>query len=447
MKKLVNTNGVAIILVLSSLLLLTTLVSQLLNRTMTAHELALNYQKRVQSYYLAQSGLNLSKMLLYYNKKVEDLLQKRNLTYADLGVDALYKQVPIDSTALRLLLAMSGGGEEAVAPEEEVAKEPVAEEGESEGESQEDQTQQALGMFEKDKIEEFLDFEGDFFAEISEEETKYSLNAITKLSATTTTTGDQGESGYDLQKRILLSILSESGFKKYFENQDRDAEQLVHALADFADSNTSINEFGGIERGYEGSLYDEPDFHVKSAPYLTLSEMRLVAGMNDELYAVLEPYVTVYNNNETINVCMGSQELFEALIVHFSQYSKCTAPLDPEKDAEQITKIREEAYAKCPNASDVTAVVNEALGISSTTTTNESASTTTTTNTATTPSTSNTTATDCVLKFSDLISTSNTIFRVKGSGEVDGVVTTIETVINTSAAKPSSWAVLYYQVD
>jgi hypothetical protein len=52
-----------------------------------------------------------------------------------------------------------------------------------------------------------------------------------------------------------------------------------------------------------------------------------------------------------------------------------------------------------------------------------------------------------VLKFSDLITTSNTIFRIRGSGEIDGVVTTIETVINTSSAKPSSWTVLYYQVD
>lgn len=420
--RLKNDRGVAYILVIAALMYLSVLVVDFYEGARTGHRMVVNMSRRVQSYYLAKSALSLSKLLLYYNKKIESTLSKNKLSYSDVGFDALYKQVPINSELLRGLISAAGvstesGGEGA--------------DGESEAGSDLDQVPEGVGLLERDKIESFLDFDGNFYAEISEERSKYSLNAISRMTPTS--------SSYDLHKRILLSLLMRPEFKNFFEYQERDAEELVHAIADFVDSNNSINEFNQVERGREESAYDRVDYKVKNAPLLTLSELRLVAGMSDDIYETLKPLVTVYHTDDKVNICLAPPEIVEALIVHYTRYSECTTPLDPE-DTEYLDKLRNTILAACPDKTEVAKSLNRELGIQTVLETEDQAST------AETKATASKVA-GCKIQFEDLITEDNDIFRVKASGEVQGVRTTITVVTDTSGSRAKSWKTLYYQVD
>jgi len=421
MKRFKNQKGVAYIMVIACLMFLTVIVTGFWSDTQMGHTMALNYKARVQSYYLAKSAINFSKLLLYYNKKIEDTLSKKKLTYADLGFSALYKQLPISSEFLRGMMTAGttnttgdvGGGDE-----------------ETEEDSSLSQAKDSIGLLKKEEMESFLDFTGDFDAEITEEQSKYSINAVTKMTSTS--------SSYDLHKKILLSILKRDEFKNFFENQASDAETLVHSIADFVDSNSTINEFNKVERGSESSQYSDKDYKVKNAALLSFSELRLVDGMSDDIYETLIPLVTVYHASDKINICLAEEQIVDALIVHYTQHSECTSALDFD-DKEEIDKLRETILANCPDKTAVAKSLNEALGISEPDkddkpTTAESKST-------------SSKVSACKIQFEDLLTQDNKIFRIKGFGEVKGVKTVITMVLDASNKKASSWKVLYYQID
>lgn len=413
-QRLKNESGIALILVISSVMFLTVLVFDFWTDAQMGHQLAINYKARVQSYYLAKSGVNFSKLVIFYNKKIESMLSKNKMSMGDIGMQPLYKQVPINSEGLRGMLQAAA----------------AANDSEDSGDSGDDNLK-GLSMLSQDDVESFLGFDGNFDAEISEEQSKYSLNAVSKMTSKS--------SSYDLHKKVLQSILMRPMFKTFFENQDYDVPQLVHAISDFVDSNGTINEYDKVERGSESSIYRDADYPVKSSTLLTVSELRLVQGMSDDIYQALEPLVTVYHTSEKVNVCLADTEIMDAMIVHYTNYSDCTTSLDSEDDKEEIESLRSEALGACPDDDAVASALNAALGIKTTGDTN-------TASTAASKANSSK-ATGCKVQFKDLITSTNNIFRIKSEGDVSGVKTKVNVVIDTSNSKASKWKVLFYQVD
>ncbi len=431
-----NQRGAALILVIAAITFLTMLSLDMFDDSLVNHQLALNYRSRVQSYYLAKSAFNFSKMLLYYNKKVESSLSKKSTSLADLGYEPLYKMIPLSSEALRAMVAMGQMG--AQTEDEDAVDEDTMDESE-----EEEVAASGVSMLEQEDVEEFLGFEGDFDSEISEEQSKYSVNAISKMTSTS--------SSYDMQKKVLYSLLMAPEFKTFFENQRSDAEDLVHAISDFVDSNSAINEFDGVERGNEVSLYggDVP-YSVKNSALLTLSELRLVSGMGDDIYETLKPLVTVYHTSDKVNICLADSETVDALIAHFTKYAECTSPLDEEDDAEEITEIRDDILSSCPSKTDVAIALNLKLGLTSAS--DVSASSTSTTSTSTTTTTSSTSSssskvTGCAIQFEDLLSEDNDIFEIKARGNVGNVETIINIILDASSSQAKKWSILYYQVN
>jgi type II secretory pathway component PulK len=418
-KYLKNNKGVAILMVLACILFLSTVVIDFFADSLRNHQISLNYKSRIQGYYLAKSGVNFSKLLLYYNKEVESILEKKGLSYSELGFEPLYKMFPINSEMIRGLIASSSAQ----------SSEDEAGDDDSEG-SELDDAQEGISMLKKDEVEAFLDFSGNFDASISEEYAKYSLNAITKMTTTS--------SNYDLYKKILMTILRREEYKTFFENQEDDTEKLIHAMADFVDANDSINEFDKVERGREDSIYDDIKYKIKNAAFLTLSELRLVHGMSDDIYESLKDIVTVYHTSDKINVCLADERIVDALIVHYTNYAECTTPIK-EDDVERIEELRDIMLSSCPDITAVATALNVELGLKSESETEEEAST------AETKSTSSQVS-GCAVQFEKLITDTNDIFRIQGTGSVNGVNTVITVVLNASSSKTSSWKVLYYQV-
>lgn len=433
-----NNRGIALILVISSVLFLTTIVFDYFKEAQMGHQLAVNYRNRIQGYYLAKSAVNFSKLVIFFNKKVESMLAKYKMTAADVGYQPLYKQIPINSEGIRGML------QAAAAPTV-----PEGGEGEGEGEGEGDSDGAGMGessfkqvnMLSQKDIEEFLNFEGNFDAEITEEMSKYSLNAVSKMLPTST--------GYDLHKKVLLSILRRGDFKNFFENQDYDSINLVHAISDFVDVNDVINEFDKVERGSEEGIYKDVDYKVKSAPFLTQSELRLVEGMSDDIYELIKPLTTVYHTSEKINICLADHAIVDSLIVHFTNFSECTPPLDPEDDLEEIEKLRDTMLGFCPDTNGLANAFNTELNLPTTptNTTNNQANNPNNNVGITTGNNSAANDSGCKLKIENMITNANTIFRIVAVGDVNGVKSKITTVIDASNTNAKDWKVLYYQVD
>lgn len=452
-----NQRGVALLVLLSFVLTMSPMVMYLMDDSLKSHQIAVNTVSRLKSFYLARSAVNMSKLILYYNKAVQEKVAASGASAANVGglSEPLYRQIPLDTEMLRGLL--EGAASTIVSEEDEslFENEDTIDKTETDGlgsattdESQDEESElggaseQLGGMnaFDKDKANDFLAFDGNFRSTITEEYAKYSLNTISQIETTSLS--------YDIYKRLLLNLLMHADFKGFFEEQERDAEKLVHAIGDYIDSNSSVNEFEQHERGNESDDYSELDYKAKNAKFLSLSELRMVPGMTDQIYLALEPYVTVYQTEAAINVCLADPEILKQLILLYTTYAECTKPLDPDNE-EEITDLLDQVLSMCPDKDDMADVLNTALGLKDDTTTDSEETTTateTSTSTTTSSSSSSSKITGCKVQFVDFLSEKNDIFTIAAEGQIDDVKTEIKMVINASATSAKSWTVLYYSV-
>jgi type II secretory pathway component PulK len=445
-----NQKGVALLIVIAVVGMLASLMVDFLFETNIQHEMVMQEKKRLQAYYLAQSSLNFSKLLLLYDKKLQSQMSKMGADSkmkSSMGMQPLYKMFPLSSSLLR---GMIGGSSDAGADEDTDTPKPEGDAAADEAGGGDDAKigeltdVKKIDMFKSKEAQEFLQFDGDFESEISEEQSKYALNAISKIAP--------NSPSYDMQKKILLAILMQPQFKHFFQNQETDAATLTHAIADYIDANDLTNEFDNVERGQESTLYKDVDYPPKNARMLTLSELRMVPGMNDNIYQALEPFVTVYQSSDKVNVCLADESLVNALIVDYTTYAECTTPVLAD-DKDKLKELREAMLLECPDTAGVANALNVALGLKEDTagadqmtdgSTDESTDESGSTKKKTTSTVS--TVEGCKIQFESLISSTNTILRIKATGTVDDVHTTINTVLDTSANDTKSWKVLYFQV-
>ena len=71
--------------------------------------------------------------------------------------------------------------------------------------------------------------------------------------------------------------------------------------------------------GDEQSKYDNfrPDYKVKNAKLDTLQELMMIYGVNDLVYKILEPYVTIYSTGK-VNINKAGHEMLEGIIRAYS---------------------------------------------------------------------------------------------------------------------------------
>lgn len=418
----------ALILVLAFILMMSVAVLDMLDDSLINQQMATNAEKRMQAAYLARSGVNLSRLSLYLLKKYKSQLQ-------GFGVDekTFLSQFALDSSRLRGFVASVG-------------TETLGEEGSEEesGETTEESEESADGLnlaatgnfIQGDKTKEFLNFDGDFSTEITWEQAKLSLNAVSKLDPTA--------SAYDLYKKILQQILLGEEYKIFFEDQESEVLTLVHAISDYVDLNNVTNEYEKVERGSEDSLYED-GFRVKNGKYLTVSEVRLVAGMSDDIFLKLEPAITVYHTDTKFNPCQSDSSILDALIAYYTKYGECTNPLDPEDDKDQIADLRDEMLTLCYSSTpstDMASLLNIRLGLKS----EEDVEAASSSGTSETQQTSSKVA-SCKIQFEDLISDTNNVYKISSIGMVGSAQRTVTVVLDTSASSAQNWKTLYYQME
>ena len=106
---------------------------------------------------------------------------------------------------------------------------------------------------------------------------------------------------------ILMGVLTDPKFERHFQEDDRNGshaespEVLIEAMTDWIDSNDT-QELNRI--GDENNHYDmlRNRYEVKNASFDSAAELQMVHGIDDELYDLLRDSITIYPDSPQIEL-------------------------------------------------------------------------------------------------------------------------------------------------
>ena len=430
-----SSSGIALLMVLASLSIMSALIVEFAYNSQVTYNLALNEKDRVQAYYLAESALSFSKLILKFDKEAKKLAgEASNKLGRTVQIQPLYEMIPLNSEVLRGVAQLQSGKPEGGSEGGE-----GGEGGEAPGASA--SPAQPLSGFNVQGAESFLAFEGDFSSEITEEDAKLNINAFFNLSP--------GAKSYDRLKSTIYHLLLTDEFKGMFEDKFRGAKDLAQNIADYIDRDDAQNEAGGQDRGREGVGLAAGQVKMKNAKLLSLEELMVVPGMTEDIFQKLKPYLTVYGADEKIFLCRAKDPLVKALILAYTENNTKLEPLRDE-NADLLTKATDAVLNSCPDLQAMANELDKALGV----TQPESGPSDTGAKpgpTSTLPgATSGTGASAAGASaddFSKMIKNENKIFTVIGIGTVGETEVRLKTVLDTSNPNPNRWTVLYWRVE
>lgn len=313
-------SGVALIVVVATMVIMTILVSEMAYGSTVRVMVAAHQRDRAQAEWLAQSGVNLYRLILTANKQLEKSSMGDMLSSMLPGVgDALWQMVPVINTGLLRMLFASGG---------DVSDDEVAAYASSGKVSDEvaNESREASRFSGKG----FLDFDGDFSAEISDEESKINVNALADRSA------DQAlqDNPTALQ---LYGLMSGDENDQWFYERNLDRWDLIANLADWVDQDTMGS---GTRGGYEDNLYNNLDspYLAKNAAFDTKEEIRLVSGWEDEVFDRFEDSLTVWGSGKK-NLNTITDELLAGLLRAYVEQ-----PLNDSTVEQIVLAVRTQSY-------------------------------------------------------------------------------------------------------
>jgi general secretion pathway protein K len=162
--------------------------------------------------------------------------------------------------------------------------------------------------FDKMMKESMMD--ASYFVTIEDEGSKIDLNDLNSPS----------EKLRNITKDQLLTVFQQKlkddeAFGRQYQNQQFD--QLVNSIADWMSPKSASLNGGAKTAAYgdlnskTGSGSSEP-YYPPNRAFRTLAELRMVPGMNDDFYELLEPRITIYGM-KGINPNLASKEVLRSL--------------------------------------------------------------------------------------------------------------------------------------
>lgn len=288
--------GVALILVITVVALLTTMITQFIEDTSIYHAINEDYLSELQATYLARSAINLSRLFLVVQPYINNIMRSFRLPpiplwkYMDYVLYAFNK--PKEAMFIGYLLGTS--------------------------------LSDAKGLEE---------IEGKMSVKIVDEDSKINLNMASSPLLK------------ELLARQLKALFAPAKYNKLFEELDidgqyTDRDTYIQAIIDFIDED---NIPYGFNSGSEDELiYSQhnPPYKKKDAPLDSLEELRLVRGVGDDFWtAFVEPYpdepekriITVWGQGK-ININTAPAIVLAAIICTFAKNPNEPAcdPLNPE---------------------------------------------------------------------------------------------------------------------
>jgi len=210
-------------------------------------------------------------------------------------------------------MLLGGGGDLDDLEESEI--EQFAQTGTVSDEIAEQSREEGGGLF---SDRNFLDFEGDFSAEISDNESLIDINQFAK---------EDSENLQDSPTALLLyALMSGEENDLWFRDQNLDRWEVIGNLKDWIDPDTVRSSGLG---GYEDTLYNnlDPAYLTKNAGLDTMEEIRLIEGWQDKVFDRFGDKLTIWSHGK-INLNSVDIEFHKALI----RGAALTPPTDAQLD-------------------------------------------------------------------------------------------------------------------
>jgi type II secretory pathway component PulK len=324
-------HGVALFIVLLSLSLMSAVVVDLGTQEMVRYRLASNDRDALKAQALAESAINMSRLLLAMQDAVQPMITQlaQSPFGAMLPAHTFWQIVPLDSELLKGLTSgelqsalgfdVSKSVEERKAKLEEQQKQKLAEfDAEKEGAGKEPFTPPEGG---------FGAFDGTFRADIQDEEQKAASlrgwrNAL-----------PQQCSAY---AQRLFSVLQPERYDFLFEDRDAqgnrtDRQELVGNIYDWVDDNQEMVDPRGdlatwcrSASGAEDAVYSSGyKVEPKNAYFDSPGELRLVRGFTDAHLRAFGDQISIYADGGKVNILSAPQATIESLVF------ACAPPGDP----------------------------------------------------------------------------------------------------------------------
>jgi type II secretory pathway component PulK len=303
-------SGVAMLVVITTVMIMTVVVTDLAYSSRVRFVVSAHARDRNQAFWLARSGVLIYQLILTASKEIgsNEMLKEFGLG------DSLWQMVPQINTGLMRMLLV--GGDSGGDLEEEQLTD-FAQTGQVDAAVAEQSRE--TGLF---SDRNFLDFAGDFSADLEDQESRINVNALSQCSST--------EAIADCATaNLLYQLMSGDDEDQWFLERNIDRWEIIGNLKDWVDAD---GDRSGGRGGYEDALYntqDEP-YLAKNASFDSLEEIRLVDGWQGEVFDKYGDKLTVWGSGAKVNINSPSlaPETLRMLIKSLAE----TAPTDAELD-------------------------------------------------------------------------------------------------------------------
>jgi general secretion pathway protein K len=341
--------GVALIIAVISITLLTVVATEFAYNTRVDLQLAANQRDEVRAYYMARSGIGLGRLLLRFQRQLNNtpmpnlggLIQQlmgggqgapgAQQPAQSLNIQ-LWKMARVDCHMLKGLVKSDvPEGEEAEAPQDPNFK---MDDGE------------APMLSDQPMKRSFGGFEGCFLATITDEEEKLNVHRLSGLATDALPTAAR-----------MTDMFNDKRFEFIFTRDDANRvrvtpQEVVIALRDWVDEDevqSAINLADPVNpfaSGFasEDTHYDrfDPRYEAKNARFDSLDELYRVHGVTDMFMAAFKDRLTVYPDvNSRPNVNTDDPMMMYMAILSVADPARPDPRLqDPVFVQELITRIR-----------------------------------------------------------------------------------------------------------
>jgi type II secretory pathway component PulK len=321
--------GVALLLVIAAVMVLTVLVTDMRFGSRVRYLQAVHGRDEVVATGLAHSGLAFFRLILLASQQLQGNQMITTLLQGKTLVEILST---IDTGLLRMMFASDGDpSEEDVETYKQTGQ--VSEEVRAEASEE-------TNRFGK---KGFLDFDGDFSAHVEGEDCKINLNMF---STHATGQAIQDMAAAQVVYRLLTGTEEDEA---WLRDRNIDAWDLIGNIVDWVDADGSVSTGKG---GYEDDLYNRlsSPYLSKNAPFDTPEELRLVAGWQDEVYDRYADKLTIYGSQK-ININCADRAVIAAMLQANSP--RLLTQTDLERIFEELDNYR--AATSFQRPADVTA--------------------------------------------------------------------------------------------
>lgn len=350
--------GVALIIAVVSITLLTVVATEFAYNTRVDLQLAANQRDEVRAFYMARSGVAMGRLLMRFQKQVDStplpnlggLLQQflgggaqagqqQQQPASSLNIQ-LWKLARVDCHMLKGLVKSDTGDKDG---KEEKEEPPPADD---KFEMDTEKGEGAAAVSDAPLKRSFGGFEGCFLTTITDEEEKLNIHRLAALATDALPTAAR-----------LMDMFSDKRFEFLFNREDANRvrvtpQDVVIALKDWVDEDETqsainlkdpVNPFvSGFSS--ENTNYDrfDPRYEAKNARFDSLDELYRVHGVTDMFMAAFRDRLTVYPDvNSRPNVNTDDPMMMYMAILSVADPAHPDPRLqDPVFINELITRIR-----------------------------------------------------------------------------------------------------------